>query len=66
MRIMHDGMLMPLFRLHYPGTGRGEPAGGAFGWAPLVFVGEASYCMYLLHFNLWNLIHGRIFSNGPA
>ena len=24
---------------------------------PLVFVGEASYCLYLLHFNLWNLIH---------
>jgi peptidoglycan/LPS O-acetylase OafA/YrhL len=22
-----------------------------------VFVGEASYCLYLLHFNLWNLIH---------
>jgi peptidoglycan/LPS O-acetylase OafA/YrhL len=20
-------------------------------------VGEASYCLYLLHFNLWNLIH---------
>ena len=26
--------------------------------APLVFVGEASYCLYLLHFNLWNLLHG--------
>ena len=24
---------------------------------PLVFVGEASYCLYLLHFNMWNLIH---------
>jgi peptidoglycan/LPS O-acetylase OafA/YrhL len=24
---------------------------------PLVFVGEASYCLYLLHFNFWNLIH---------
>jgi peptidoglycan/LPS O-acetylase OafA/YrhL len=22
-----------------------------------VFVGEASYCLYLLHFSLWNLIH---------
>jgi peptidoglycan/LPS O-acetylase OafA/YrhL len=21
-------------------------------------VGEASYCLYLLHFNLWNMIHG--------
>jgi len=24
---------------------------------PLVFVGEASYCLYLLHFTMWNLIH---------
>jgi peptidoglycan/LPS O-acetylase OafA/YrhL len=22
-----------------------------------VFVGEASYALYLLHFNFWNLIH---------
>ena len=22
-----------------------------------MFVGEASYCLYLLHFNLWNMIH---------
>ena len=27
------------------------------GSRPLVFVGEASYCLYLLHFNMWNLIH---------
>ena len=24
---------------------------------PLVFVGEASYCLYLLHFNMWQLLH---------
>ena len=29
----------------------------ALSWRPLVFVGEASYCLYLLHFNLWNLVH---------
>ena len=29
---------------------------------PLVFVGEASYCLYLLHFNFWNLIHDRMCS----
>jgi peptidoglycan/LPS O-acetylase OafA/YrhL len=28
-----------------------------FGLRPLVFVGEASYCLYLLHFTMWNLIH---------
>jgi peptidoglycan/LPS O-acetylase OafA/YrhL len=30
---------------------------GFFGLPPLVFVGEASYCLYLLHFTLWNLLH---------
>ena len=44
-------------RLHHSGAGRGESAGAALGVRPLVFVGEASYCLYLLHFNLWNLIH---------
>jgi peptidoglycan/LPS O-acetylase OafA/YrhL len=41
-------------RLHRSWAGRGEPAGVRFGLRPLVFVGEASYCLYLLHFNLWN------------
>ena len=34
-----------------------NPLSWFFGLRPLVFVGEASYCLYLLHFNLWNLIH---------
>ena len=29
----------------------------SLGVKPLVFVGEASYCLYLLHFNLWNIVH---------
>ena len=24
---------------------------------PLIVIGEASYCLYILHFNLWNLLH---------
>ena len=24
-----------------------------------VFVGESSYCLYLMHFNLWNLLHAK-------
>jgi peptidoglycan/LPS O-acetylase OafA/YrhL len=28
-----------------------------FGFFPFVAVGQASYCLYILHFNLWNLIH---------
>ena len=44
-------------RLHNSRAVRAESAGEALGIRPLVFVGEASYCLYLLHFNFWNLIH---------
>jgi peptidoglycan/LPS O-acetylase OafA/YrhL len=56
--IMHDGLLMPLFGCIVLGLAGENPLARALGIRPLVFVGEASYCLYLLHFNLWNLIHG--------
>jgi peptidoglycan/LPS O-acetylase OafA/YrhL len=55
--IMHDGLLMPLFGCIVLGLAGQNPLATALGWRPLVFVGEASYCLYLLHFNLWTLIH---------
>ncbi len=55
--IVHDGLLMPLFGCIILGLAGNNPLAYALGWKPLVFVGEASYCLYLLHFNLWNLIH---------
>lgn len=55
--MIHDGMLMPLFGCMVLGLAGENKLATLFGWAPLVFVGEASYCMYLLHFNMWNLIH---------
>jgi peptidoglycan/LPS O-acetylase OafA/YrhL len=55
--IMHDGLLMPLFGCIVLGLAGENPLAHALGVRPLVFVGEASYCLYLLHFNLWNLIH---------
>jgi peptidoglycan/LPS O-acetylase OafA/YrhL len=55
--IVHDGLLMPLFGCIILGLAGINPLASAIGWRPLVFVGEASYCLYLLHFNLWNLIH---------
>jgi peptidoglycan/LPS O-acetylase OafA/YrhL len=55
--IVHDGLLMPLFGCIILGLAGNNPLAHAMGWRPLVFVGEASYCLYLLHFNLWNLIH---------
>ena len=55
--VMHDGLLMPLFGCIVLGLAGKNPLASLLGIRPLVFVGEASYCLYLLHFNLWNMIH---------
>jgi peptidoglycan/LPS O-acetylase OafA/YrhL len=55
--VIHDGLLMPLFGCIILGLSGKNPLAYALGLRPLVFVGEASYCLYLLHFNFWNLIH---------
>jgi peptidoglycan/LPS O-acetylase OafA/YrhL len=55
--MLHDGLLMPLFGAMILGLAGRNPLSRFFGLAPLVFIGEASYCLYLLHFNLWNLLH---------
>ncbi|HEY1984789.1 MAG TPA: acyltransferase [Terracidiphilus sp.] len=55
--IIHDGLLMPLFGCVILGLSGDNLMAHALGVRPLVFVGEASYCLYLLHFNFWNLIH---------
>jgi peptidoglycan/LPS O-acetylase OafA/YrhL len=55
--ILHDGFLMPFFGCMILGLAGNNWLASVFGWRPLVFIGEASYCLYLLHFNLWNLIH---------
>jgi len=55
--LMHDGLLMPLFGCIVLGLAGENWLATAFSVRPLVLVGEASYCLYLLHFNLWNWIH---------
>jgi peptidoglycan/LPS O-acetylase OafA/YrhL len=55
--IVLDGLLMPLFGCIILGLAGNNRLAYALSWRPLVFVGEASYCLYLLHFNFWNLIH---------
>ncbi|MGC9158046.1 MAG: acyltransferase family protein [Terracidiphilus sp.] len=55
--IIHDGLLMPLFGCIVLGLAGENRLAAVLGIRPLVFVGEASFCLYLLHFNLWNLIH---------
>jgi peptidoglycan/LPS O-acetylase OafA/YrhL len=55
--LMHDGLLMPLFGCIVLGLAGNNRLAYVFSLRPLVFVGEASYCLYLLHFNLWNMLH---------
>ncbi len=55
--IMHDGLLMPLFGCLVLGLAGENLLARALGVRPLVFVGEASYSLYLLHFSLWTLLH---------
>ena len=54
---MHDGMLMPLYAAIVIGLAGNNVLTRIFGFWPLLMIGEASYCLYILHFNLWNLIH---------
>jgi peptidoglycan/LPS O-acetylase OafA/YrhL len=55
--LIHDGLLMPLFGCIVLGLAGENLLATIFGLPPLVFLGEASYCLYLLHYTLWNLIH---------
>jgi peptidoglycan/LPS O-acetylase OafA/YrhL len=59
--MMHDGLLMPLFGgviLCLAGRNR---IAWFFGLLPFIAIGEASYCLYLLHFNLWTMLHDSHF-----
>jgi peptidoglycan/LPS O-acetylase OafA/YrhL len=55
--LMHDGLLMPLFGLAILGLAGHNLIARFFGFPLFAAIGGASYCLYLLHFNLWNLIH---------
>lgn len=54
---LHDGLMMPLFGLAILGLAGTNILSRIFGFLPFVMLGEASYCLYLLHFNLWTIIH---------
>jgi peptidoglycan/LPS O-acetylase OafA/YrhL len=54
---LHDGLLMPLFAGIILCLAGRNPLSRFFGYLPFLAIGEASYCLYLLHFNLWNMLH---------
>lgn len=55
--LMHGGLLIPLFAALVLGLSGPHIITSCFAWRPLLLVGESSYCLYLLHFNLYQLIH---------
>jgi peptidoglycan/LPS O-acetylase OafA/YrhL len=54
--LMHGGLLMPLFAALMVGLSGPNPIASIFTWRPLVLLGQASYCLFLLHFNFINLL----------
>jgi peptidoglycan/LPS O-acetylase OafA/YrhL len=55
--IMHGGILLPLFATLIFGLSGPHPISSIFAWKPILLVGESSYCLYLLHFNGYILLH---------
>lgn len=62
----HNGLLAPISSLLILGMAGSHWLSLIFSWKPLVRLGMTSYCLYLLHFNLWTWLHGTAFMNRPA
>ena len=54
--LMHGGLMTPLFAVIILGLSGKHVLATVFSWRPLVVMGEATYCLYLLHFNSFILI----------
>jgi peptidoglycan/LPS O-acetylase OafA/YrhL len=54
--LMHGGLLVPLFAALVIGLSGRNPIAAVFSWRPIVLLGQASYCLFLLHFNFINLL----------
>jgi len=55
--VLHGGLLLPLFATLVFGLSGPHLISSVFSWGPLLLIGESSYCLYLLHFNVFILIH---------
>jgi len=55
--LMHGGLMTPLFAAVVLGLSGPHPISALFSWRPLLLIGESSYCLYLLHFNVFQLLH---------
>ena len=55
--LMHNGLISPIFAVTLLGLAGRHPITRALGLPLLVAIGEASYCLYIMHFNLWRWLH---------
>jgi peptidoglycan/LPS O-acetylase OafA/YrhL len=55
--LMHGGLMTPVFAALVLGLSGHHQISALFSWRPLLLVGESSYCLYLLHFNVFQLLH---------
>lgn len=55
--LVHGGLLTPVFAAIILGLAGPSPLASVFSWRPLVAIGTSTYCLYLLHFNVFELIH---------
>ena len=55
--LLHGGLLTPVFATLVLGLTGTHWITKAVSWGPIGSFGRASFCLYLLHFNLWNQIH---------
>ena len=54
--LMHGGLLVPLFAALVVGLSGQNIFAAFFAWKPIELLGQASYALFLLHFNFINLI----------
>ena len=57
--LMHDPLLVPFYACIIFGLSADHWLAWLIARPWLVALGEASYCLYILHFNLWQLLHDR-------
>jgi peptidoglycan/LPS O-acetylase OafA/YrhL len=55
--LLHGGLLIPLFATLTIGLSGDHPLSSVFAWRPLLLVGETTFCVYMLHFNVINLFN---------
>ena len=55
--LVHGGLLTPVFGAIILGLAGPSPLARLFSWRPLVAIGTSTYALYLLHFNVYQLIH---------